>query len=343
MVESDIFEPRQQIPSLGSAVPKDLNRLPLLEIRPFLNSDPPALAKLWNAQPPSKRLIQPAKIAVFEHLVLAKPYFDRLGLLLAIENSECIGFVHAGFGPNDSADGVNQQVGVISMLLSAQHVEQAAVQAKLLEAAEGYLASKGAATIHAVPTSSLAVSYNGLSQTGDELGVLDEDTTLRETLLTHGYEGVQRHVAFRRDLENFRAVPNRRQRALARTHDVNIELDQPDRSWWNLCRYGPIAVSGFHIVDRATKSRVGEVTCWDQSIAGIFGVANFNALNISQPLRRNGLGTLLMNESMKQLKNSGVKTAQTVTNENDDGANAFFESIGFSREACGTTFVRSIS
>ena len=57
----------------------------MIHYRPFLNSDPPALAEIWRSQSPSRALIQLMTPAVLDDLVLSKAYFDRQGLILAVE------------------------------------------------------------------------------------------------------------------------------------------------------------------------------------------------------------------------------------------------------------------
>ena len=41
----------------------------MIQFRSFRNSDPPALAEIWRAQPPAAALIQPATPALFDELV----------------------------------------------------------------------------------------------------------------------------------------------------------------------------------------------------------------------------------------------------------------------------------
>ena len=70
-----------------------------LQIRPFRNTDSPRIAEVWCAQPAQRGLAQPMSAMLFEEHVVAKPYFDRNGLLVAREGDHVVGFVHAAFGP----------------------------------------------------------------------------------------------------------------------------------------------------------------------------------------------------------------------------------------------------
>jgi hypothetical protein len=68
----------------------------LITFRTFRNSDPPRLAELWRSQPPQRGLMQPMSAGLFERLVLSKPYFDRDGLILAVNDDRIVGFVCFG-------------------------------------------------------------------------------------------------------------------------------------------------------------------------------------------------------------------------------------------------------
>src|SRR5262245_49186493 len=53
----------------------------LIDYRPFLNCDPPELLRVWRVQSPDRGLMQPMSHLLLELFVLAKPYFDRPGLI----------------------------------------------------------------------------------------------------------------------------------------------------------------------------------------------------------------------------------------------------------------------
>ena len=96
----------------------------MIRYRPFLNHDPPAIAEIWRSQPPQRGLVQPMSPQLFEHLVLSKSYFDRFGLMLAVEGDHPIGFVHAGFGPSSKLSAIsvlNINLGVDRPRISDQH------------------------------------------------------------------------------------------------------------------------------------------------------------------------------------------------------------------------------
>ena len=141
----------------------------------------------------------------------------------------------------------------------------------------------------------------------------------------------------------FRPIPNRQQRALSKTHVVHVDLDIDSTDWWELCRFGPIPRCGFRVVDRATNGRVGDAAWWDLSILGVQTAVTFGEIAVSEHLRRNGVGTLLMNEAMKKLVNSGASSAHVAIEEENEVGRLFLESLGFTEVARGTSFVKHLA
>ena len=115
----------------------------MIRYRPFLNGDPPLLTAVWRGCVGRRGLAQPITTVMLDQLVLSKPYFDRTGLILALDDDRPVGFVHAGFGPNEDESGLSTELGVIVMLLVVAHPEEAAIAARLVALAEEYLRSQG--------------------------------------------------------------------------------------------------------------------------------------------------------------------------------------------------------
>lgn len=297
---------------------------------------------IWNAQPEAKRLARQLRVPTFEHFVLAKPYFDREGLLLAVDNGRAIGFVHAGFGPSDSHS-VDRNVGVICAFNILPDHDSVELRGKMLSEVEQYLYSRGVTQIFGGAVSPMNSFYHGLSSIGEAAGVLDEDQSTQELFRSAGYVERHRNVVLRRDLTAFRPGFDRKQRALQREIDVCVDLETDLSDWWELCRYGPLPRCGFDAVERESRTKVARVYWWDQAFTGasLQSSVSFNNVEVSETLRRSGIGTLLMNEAMKQLKSSGAFYATAQVPETDEVALAFFSSLGFTEETRGTTFCKS--
>ena len=79
----------------------------MIEIRAFRNEDPPRLAAVWRAADLGPAAMQPMTPPMLEACVFSKPYFDRLGLLVALDDGQMVGFAQAGFGPNADRSGID--------------------------------------------------------------------------------------------------------------------------------------------------------------------------------------------------------------------------------------------
>ena len=115
----------------------------MLRFRPFRNTDPPQLAEIWRSQPPQRGILQPVSAPLLEHAVFSKMYFDRCGLIVATRDGLPIGFVHAGFGPNESGEALDTTLGTTHMLMLRAGHENASLADDLLSASEEYLKNQG--------------------------------------------------------------------------------------------------------------------------------------------------------------------------------------------------------
>ena len=82
---------------------------PMIRYRTFRNDDPPALTAIWNAAGLGRGAATPISPGLFDRDILAKPYFDPAGLIVAEDNETPIGFAHAGFGPNEDETEIDQR------------------------------------------------------------------------------------------------------------------------------------------------------------------------------------------------------------------------------------------
>ena len=97
----------------------------MITYRPFLNTDPPLIVEVWKQQAPLRGQVGSLTSDELEKHVFSKPYFDRDGLWLAIDDSgerpRAVGFVHAAFGPHDSRRDISNSLGVICQLKTVEH------------------------------------------------------------------------------------------------------------------------------------------------------------------------------------------------------------------------------
>ena len=116
----------------------------MIEIRCFRNDDPPRLADVWRSADLGPAAMQPMTSAMLEACVFSKPYFDREGLIVAMDGGRAVGFAHAAFGPNKDRSAVDPRVGTTLLVAVVPHPEQERIGDDLLKRCEEYLRRRGA-------------------------------------------------------------------------------------------------------------------------------------------------------------------------------------------------------
>ena len=318
----------------------------MITYRPFRNSDPPTLTKLWSSVDPIKGLMQPMSVAVLERHVFSKPYFDRHGLILAFEESRLIGFVHAGFGPNHDRSDLEMSIGVVCLVMVEQRPDHMEFRRGLVEQAEKYLIARGATKVSAGCVQTSSPFYLGLYGGSDMAGILESDVHNTQVFSEMGYQVARRNRLMARDVASYRAPMDRRQIMNKRTYVVNVEYDVRSRNWWEACQFGQTDRIRFDLRRRTGGTPVGEVTFWDMGMLnptanGQMALGLLD-LEITSEHRRKGLGTFLATDAMRQLKNTGAGIVLAQTCEVDEAASPFFEKLGFSNADRGCALIKQL-
>jgi GNAT superfamily N-acetyltransferase len=163
----------------------------VLHYRTFRNTDPPRLVELWNQIFVGTGAVQLSGTSLLEFHVLAKPYFDPTGLLLALDDDQPVGFAHAGFGPNAEETALSTQTGITCLLGVIPVYRRSGIGTELLHRSEAYLRAKGARELYAGPSPHRNPFYLGLYGGSNSAGVLASDTAAGPFLLHHGYRPVE--------------------------------------------------------------------------------------------------------------------------------------------------------
>ena len=88
----------------------------MVQYRGFRNTDPPQLVEVWNESFSSRGIARLRHPSIIERHVTSKPYFDPTGLIVAHEDGKLVGFVHAGFGPNQRGTILSKHEGVVCLM-----------------------------------------------------------------------------------------------------------------------------------------------------------------------------------------------------------------------------------
>ncbi|MBP86500.1 MAG: hypothetical protein CMJ64_07280 [Planctomycetaceae bacterium] len=281
--------------------------------RPFLNSDPPAIAEIWRSQHPSPGLMQTMTAATLDECVFSKPYFDRAGLILAIEDDKPIGFVHAGFGPTDDGSELDETLGVTSLLLGSPHPQAPRIAVDLLAASEDYLRSRGAAVLHGGGTAQLGPFYFGLYGGSGLPGVLATDQGMLDVFEQAGYERELYCEVQRRDLAGFRPPMDRHLMQVRREFQLGQADDPLPTDWWDGCAFGHTDRLRFLLTsksgDGADEAAAAKASFWDiEPLASSWGVHAMGLVDfqIEQEIGTPAVATFFLGEILRQLASYGT-------------------------------------
>ena len=313
----------------------------MLRYRPFLNGDPPLLTAVWRGCVGRRGLAQPITMQMFDQLVLSKPYFDRAGLILAFDDDRPVGFVHAGFGPNEKEDGLSTELGVIVMLLVVAHPEEAAIAARLVALAEEYLRGRGAKVIYGGGVRPLVPFYWGLYGGSELPGVLDSDPQVQAVFRGAGYREIGRTVILHRDLGGFRPCIDRQQMQIRRSTILETVADPPPRTWWEACTMDQCERTLYRLLPHAGGEPVAQMTCWNiEPFAAPWGVraSGLIDLEVSDSQRRRGVATYLVGETLRQLQEQSFVLVEAQTMTTNTNAIALYRKLGFQQVDSGVVF-----
>lgn len=310
----------------------------MITFRPFRNGDPPALAEVWRQAPATRGLAVRASLLALDDLVFSKPYFDRRGLILAHDDDRPIGFVHAGFGPNETYDDLDRRRGVVAMLITAECADADEIGSELLHRAEEYL-STTAKEIFAIGIGEISPFYLGLYGGSDLSGVLQSDEWRQKIFRAAGYEEVDQVKIFQRHLIGFRPPVDRHAISLRRTSSVRGEIDAVAANWWQACTRGSLEVVDYHLELRDDNAASAKVSFWSmEALASAWGqyTVGMSGLVVSGDNDRDLLAKFLVAEAMKHLSLQGASGVEGQAMQGDTAAITMFEQLGFHQIDTGT-------
>jgi len=313
----------------------------VLRFRPFRNTDPPHLAEIWRSQPPQRGILQPVSAPLLEHAVFSKMHFDRNGLIVATRDDVPVGFVHAGFGPDESGTAIDTSLGTTLMLMIRAGHEDAALADDLLAASEEYLRGQGTSVIYAGGIKPLNSFYLGLYGGSEIPGVLQSNTLLRDACSRSGYSESAQVSILQCDLVRFRPSVTRKIRQLRRPTMMHETFDPPAANWWEACVWGSQLRDHFQLLEKASQQVIATTSFWDvQPLSACWGVctAGMCDLYVEPEWRRRGCATHLLGEAFRLLRRRGVGTVEAQTMSTNEAALAFYGQLGFVEVDQGVVF-----
>lgn len=302
-----------------------------VRIRTFRNSDPPAIARIWNRLSPLRGRARGLTPQSFESLVFAKPYFDPLGMFLLEDGDELLGFAHAGFGPDAQGGELSTELGVTCMLVLDPQRATDGGGPRLLEACETYLRDRGAKVLYGGQIAPLTPFYQGMYGGSEMPGVLRDDRVMGDILCASGYREIDRVCIMQMELPQATNV-DRKQMLVKRRFRVEAVEESRPLSWWEVCSEPIQEAVHFQVFANQGGPAQGCVSCW--VIEPLMHTWNQLTVGLTQmwienASRRQGLATLLTTETLRQLAASGIQRVEVQVMSQNKPARALYEKIGF--------------
>ena len=305
----------------------------MIEYRPFHNSDPPRLVRLWHDGDMGRGAAHYFPADAFDYFVLAQPFFDPFGLIVAVDGEEIVGFVHAGFAVNENLSGLSRDRGAVCMLLVHPDYRRQGIGRELVQRACDYLKKGGASEITLGMSPPCDGFYLGLYGGAGAPGLLESGVEASSFASAIGAQPTGRILVFQKEIDSGRdpvdakLVQNRRRLQL----QIASQPDAP--SWWWTTRFGRLDSVEFQLTDRSGgDDPVARATVfgldffvhkWGRRGVGIADVF------VPEEHRRRGYGKMLLLEIGRRLREELMNVAEIhVAADNEAGAR-FVEATGF--------------
>lgn len=310
-------------------------------LRPFRNTDPPALVRLWNLALTGRGAGVLPNVNCLELAVLAKPYFDRYGLIIAESDGQVIGFAHAGFGPHSTGQKISYERGVICVLAVHPQWRRQGIGKQLLRQAEEYLRHHGAQEIYCGSHRPLCPFYWGLYGGSEPSGVLESDTEARPFLQRHGYQVVATHVVYHRLLDGSSWPVSSQGVVWKAKSELQVVPRPVHRNWFEACVASPLEMLRFQLL--AEGRVLASVDTWEMELFGwrwkqpSIGLLD---LQVADDLAGQGLESLLLTECLQYLDEQYYTLVEMHVPESAQALRKCLRELGFEMVDRGLVYRR---
>lgn len=314
----------------------------MIDYRPFRNSDPPELLRLWEACDLGRGAAVGFDADIFETVVFSQPYFDPAGLTVACEAGRPIGFLHAGFGPCAEERRVEPAVGTICVLMVDPAHRRRGIGRALVARAEDYFRARGATVWQAGPAVPHDPFYFGIYGGCQPAGFLESDPAADPFWRASGYHPDRRRLVFQRSLEEKSSPGGLRLMNIRRATRLAAPERETDRTWWWSTRPGRLDTIELALLPKAGDAPpFARVTIlgldfyvprWQQRAVGLMD------LNVPEPHRRKGYGQALLVEVCRRLRDERISLVEAHAESTDDAAIGVLKAAGFQQVDTGTVY-----
>jgi hypothetical protein len=275
--------------------------------------------------------MQPMTPALWENIVLAKPYFDRQGLIVACDGARPIGFVHAGFGPKADHQAVDYSEGTICQLLTVSHPQQPTTALELLAAGEDYLRKHGAKTLYAGCATPFNPFYLGLYGSSKVPGVLTSDLPARELFSAGGYVDAATRLLVHRTISEYKPPITGQYLQVKRKFVVTQVGEVLPRNWWDNCVWSNAVWQRFQLAARESAEPLIAATFWEiQPLSQAWGVRTIGLVSIEDTpeARAAGLTLFLLSEAIRNFSEQKLASFEAQCAVEDTTLVAIYKQLG---------------
>lgn len=316
-----------------------------MQLRAFQNKDLPTICEIWRGHGTLRGKFQGMNPGLLEQMILSKPYFDPAGFLLLFEDKCPVGFVHASFGRANGHNALDKSRGVISQLQVIDSAKEQEYAGVLLAEALDYLRSQGATTAEVGGHFPDSPFYNGLYGGSRSIGILQDDHRVPLWLQNNGFQKGPAIQIRHWNLCDFRPLMDRQQLMIGRSFLIEAQLDPIPNNWCDACNFGISSKIGFCLRDRKSSQVVGTLTYWDmEPLVRNWGCNGMGLIElwVTPDLRKKGIATYMVGESLRQLKQQGVSMVEIQHPENDLAMQPLCDKLGFQTIDTAYTFQRPL-
>ena len=316
--------------------------------RRFRNTDPPALADVWNESHTERGAYPIRTPALLERWVFSKPYFDHDGLVVAAdeETGRVQGYALAGFAPTADLTALSFAEGVVCSVAVRPADQRKGIGRGLVAHCEKYLAGKGARTFRAGPVWPQCPfgfgMYGGTSCPGFLASDPDADPFFRAV----GYAPAGRTLVFQKKLDQPLTIADARFGMLRRRYDTQVLRAASVGSWWHDAVWGTLEPVEFRVVDKlANNLPAARAVVWELEGYGWrwgYPSAGILDLQVRPDLRRHGLAKLLVSQILRFLQDQffGVCELQAPADRAD--LVGLCRATGLEQVDVGTTYTKPV-
>ena len=280
-------------------------------------------------------------------MVFYEPYFDPDGLIVAVDEDDgnkIVGYILAGFGPNEELSALDYSQGVICSLGVRPGARRHGVARDLVHQAEEYLTKRGATTLRAGPRWPYCPFGFGLYGGTNCPGFLASDPGADPFFKSLGYAPAGTTLVFHKKLDSPLSVADGRFSLLRRRYETQVLRAAGVTSWWHDCVWGTLEPVEFRVVDKLSNNFLaGRAVVWELEGYGWrwgFPSAGVLDIQVRQDLRRQGLAKLLVAQILRFLQDQFFGICEIHAPDDCPELVGLCRSIGMEQVDVGTTYIK---